>query len=148
MTRTLSIVTLIVTSLFAGFAQANAHEVAERCIAEIREAAERSVEAIHTTTANGVERIARLDNEGAPDRVLIHSARDSKHRIRMISHSSSAHISRMVRACVRELERLEAPDELIEAVRTAGHHARNRIATAAENGSRAIDRALRIALNN
>jgi hypothetical protein len=146
MTRTLSIMTLIVTSLFAGFAQADANEVAERCIAQIREMADRSVDAIHTTTANGVERIQRLADEGAPDEALVRSARHSIRRIHTIARSSSAHIGRLVHACVRELRDMGAPDELVEAVVMAGRHARGRIGTAAENGTRAVRRALHEAI--
>ena len=146
MTRTLSIVTLIVTSLFAGLAQADAHEVAERCIAQVREMADHSVGAIHTTTANGIERIQRLADEGASDEALVRSARHSIRRIHTIARSSSAHIGRLVHACVRELRDMGAPDELIGAVVMAGRHARGRIGTAAENGTHAIGRALREAI--
>ncbi len=148
MTRTCSVLALIVSCLFAAPALADAETVARECIEHIRDSSARSVEAIHTTTEHGIARLRRLHDEGASDRELIHAARESTMRVHTIADSSSAHIARTVRRCVRTLRELEASDALIAAVREAGQTAHDRINRAAQNGTRLIHRALRAALDD
>eukprot|EP01025_Chloroclados_australasicus_P065557 TRINITY_DN8931_c0_g1_i14.p4 TRINITY_DN8931_c0_g1~~TRINITY_DN8931_c0_g1_i14.p4 ORF type:complete len:154 (+),score=43.14 TRINITY_DN8931_c0_g1_i14:121-582(+) len=130
------------TSVFGQMGPPDPADVAARCVASMEAASDRTVGAIGDTTGAAVDRIARLDAAGAPDRAIIRAGEDGIKRVRLIGRFGSARITNIERHCVRLLVRLEAERDLIARVRDAADGFREDVRNAVQRGSGAIRQAV------
>lgn len=149
MNRTISLVSALMALLIGTasvFAQGNTRpepaEIAARCVAQMERTGEATVRAITDQTRATIARIRFLDAEGAPDRVIIGAGQTGIERITATGELGSNQVSRIERACVEALIRLEADRALIARVRFAADAVRGNIASAVRRGTAAIRQAV------
>lgn len=130
------------TSVFGQMTPPDPADVAARCVAAMEDARDRTVGAIADTTGAAVDRIAQLDADGAPDRVIIRAGDAGINRVRLIGRFGTARIANIERHCVHLLIRLEAERDLIMRVRGAAEGFREDIRNAVARGSMAIRQAV------
>ncbi len=109
-------------TLAAAHAQPDPNDVAERCIQRMRAIAQhcgRAMNALAEHAANRIDELQDDGNDAAAERV----ARRAIHRINAMAEGCLREIHRTAAVCVRVLRRLDAPDVLIDAVRTAAERA-------------------------
>ncbi len=149
LTRTIpGLIVVMVLTLFSGTAAAQDGElIAETCIRSIARTTHRTVDTIHDQRDRGVVKIRRLDDAGAGDEQLAGVARRTNLRIADTGTDGAQAVARKTAACVRTLNDIGADAALIDAVRTAGERALQRIETAATNSAAVVRRALENALD-
>jgi|GEM_PF-2171788 len=148
MTRNISILAAFMAVLLSTattFGQRNPPapaDVAARCVAAMEQSADRSVGAIASTTDATIDRVARLDMAGAPDREIVQAGQAGINRVQTIGRFVAARITRLERRCVQLLVRMGAERDLIMRVRTAAEGFRANIGDATQRGTSAIRRAV------
>lgn len=123
-------------------------QIAQACITHMTQRTEATVGAIQERTLQGVHRLHYLASYGAPEAVLIASARVSRHKINAAAAAGARIVNQLAHGCLVALHELGAPDELIQAVRDAREYALGVIGTARERGISIIADALNAALAN
>lgn len=151
MTRTLSMWTAMVALLVSAagvFAQGVGNDspdpvmVAQRCVASMETATDRTTGAIGDTTAAAVALIARLDAAGAPDREIIRVGQAGTERVQVIGRFGASRVTNIAEHCTRALRRLGADRALIGRVQNAAEGFREDIRNAVARGSMAIRQAV------
>ncbi|GIW74485.1 MAG: hypothetical protein KatS3mg103_1007 [Phycisphaerales bacterium] len=117
-------------------------EVAQRCVAQMEQAADRTTDAVATATRSAIDRIADLDAAGAPDRAIIAAGKAGSDRVARLGAFGVRGITHLERRCVGLLVRLEADRRLIERVRDAAEGFREDIMAAVRRGTMAIRQAV------
>ncbi|MFI4915447.1 MAG: hypothetical protein ACIAS6_02930 [Phycisphaerales bacterium JB060] len=151
MTRTLSMWTALV-AILVGTAGASAQGVgtdspdpvvvAQRCVAQFEQVRDRTVDGVAAATRGATGRIARLDADGAPDRVIIAVGNTGVDRVQAIGRAGSARIARGSDHCTRLLRRLGADRALIVRVQGAADGFQEDIRNAVRRGTAAIRQAV------
>jgi hypothetical protein len=119
---------------------------AERCIARVGHIAHNTVRFNRHVADDTVQAIRALADEGAPDMVIIATARIAKETINRKSYGSSQHIRAIVERCIEELREHDAPPPVIHSVIAAGEAARAAIAESADRAKGRINHAVRVAI--
>jgi hypothetical protein len=116
--------------------------VAQRCVAQFEELRDRTVHGIATVTTGATGRIARLDADGAPDRVIIATGQAGVDRVQEIAQAGAGRIARGAEHCSHLLRRLGAERTLIARVQGAADGFIEDIRNAAHRGTAAIRQAV------
>ncbi len=115
--------------------------LARRCVARTHVIADRTVHRIATRTHYCIRTINELLAEGSVD-----EARQAARRCiagnEETARRGATRIERLVTACTSILAELEAPEDMIHAVRRAGHAARTAIQSARTRAAHAIQELL------
>lgn len=123
-------------------------EVVRAAAAAMQETAERTAARTHELAAEGIETIIRLDNSDASDRELIAAAHRAMGRVNHAARHGNRHVGLIAARAAHALRALHAEREFFEALAMARRAASQAIGTARERANRAIQEALREALDN
>lgn len=121
-------------------------QVVQRCVSHMHELTERGVNALRETTQGAVGIINRLDQEGAPDRAILHAGKQARERIGAITRTAVAAINTETGMCLRILRQIEAPQPALEAVLNARRVAVGAVTGAAEHALGAVRSAVQGAI--
>ncbi|MBL4592149.1 MAG: hypothetical protein JKY96_09345 [Phycisphaerales bacterium] len=123
-------------------AQDDGPTLAQRCVARVAEIAENTIDFNRQVATSTVHSIRVLDNDGAPDRVIIATGKAAKGTINHREQAAIQRIRNVVQACVAQLEKNGAPPAAIRAVVRSGHRAVNAIKQSAKHAKGHITRAV------
>jgi len=130
----------------SAIAQQQRHNPVERCIERIVSIADHTVQFNRHVADNTVEAIRVLDNEGAPDEVIIATARVAKGTIDNRSQRANERIHAVAQRCIDALRAHDAPQEAIIAVERAAQGAHAAIARSVERTKARINEAVHNAI--
>lgn len=122
-------------------------QVVERCVSHMQQITERGVNGIRESTMGAVQLIARLDEQGAPDRAIIHAGKQARERVGAITRTTVAAINTETGMCLRILRQIDAPQPAIEAVLNARRASLAVLGAAADHALGAIRSAVQGAID-
>lgn len=122
--------------------------VADQCIDKIQRIAARGTDAIRDNSRQTSAQIRWFDRNGADDETLVNAADRGKRQNARRADNARDEINETVRRCIARLELLDAPEQLIERVRSAGQNNRARLRESLSNGNTSINTTLRRALDD
>jgi hypothetical protein len=132
---------LISVPAMAQSAPPNPAEIARECVGNMHAVSVRACNAMKNTAEFGIRRMHRLNEEGAPDRVLREVAGETTARIAAIADAARNRINRITARCVRHLRSIGAPDAVIEFVLEGRKRSLLGVRSCAHRSSRAVRRA-------
>ncbi|MGV6813685.1 MAG: hypothetical protein ACWA5W_01605 [Phycisphaerales bacterium] len=139
------ILSLFTTGTFAQSTPATAANPARQCITHIGTITQNAVQYNHHVAESTVHSIRVLDDEGAPDELIIATARTGKAYINRRTDASTERIHDLVEHCVAELRANGAPDLVIASVIRAGNSGIQVIHASAYRAKARIDHATQLA---
>ncbi len=125
-----------------------AENLAGEAIMKIVQVTEASTRLVHRQTVFGTHRLAAADENGAPDALLVHLARDSAQNVTRVSHRSAHIVHAIGTHAIMMLQEAGADPILIAQVQAVHNHAIERIRGNAQRARSAIAEALEAAISD
>lgn len=142
----IAILTLVLSLFTTGtYAQSTPANPARQCITHIGTITQNAVQYNHQVAESTIHSIRVLDNEGAPDELIIATARTGKAYINHRSAAATDRIRDLVEHCVAELRANGAPDFVIATIIRAGNSGIEAIYASAYRAKARIDHATQLA---
>ncbi len=114
----------------------------DECLTRIARVTEGTIHFNHHTADRTVRSIRVLDDEGAPDEVIIEAGRVGKAAINHRTQASVSRIGTIVETCIEHLREHDAPPAAIAAIIRAGSRAIQAIRTSSDRAKARIDHAV------
>ncbi|MEM0982998.1 MAG: hypothetical protein AAGI17_03505 [Planctomycetota bacterium] len=114
----------------------------QRCVEDITSAAQRASQAIVSNARGTVERIQRLDADGAGDRRIARAGAEGLERNRALAERGRRAVIGTTGRCLKLLSDNGAPPEALGFIRSVGERALGAVNNAAERARNAIARAV------
>lgn len=138
----------------AAVAQASAvgegagQQVVERCLGEMRETVRKTAGLIGVASKRAIGTIAKLDEKGAPDAMVVRAANNGLDAVRIAADRGHERVNGVAFRCTKALEKIGAPEGAFEAVRAGAAAAHEAIHGHASAAREAIAGALEAALGS
>lgn len=129
-------------------APATPDALVERCIGRMIETTQRTVDAIHTAGAVGVNKIESLDADDKPVPVMRRAARKAGIKIEQFESKGDRQVNQVADKCLRILDHGDANPELAAMIHNARNQSIDAIHTASVGAHEVVRAALHAALED
>ena len=125
-----------------------APKIAQHCVETMQDITDTTRGVINVRRAHTVDVIRTLDQNGAPDVVLIGAAAEGRQRVNQAAAQGAQAINTLTGECLQALHQIEAPLPLIRSVQFARQGSLIVIGHARDNATDRINQALANALHD